>query len=131
MWLCAQLDQVEGGYVGKVTAGELTLSKRSFKVVTECPVIVMFLFQLYPRHIEANAPKLLPLMVEAISIAGPPLEHVPAHLKTTYSDLKAAQVKTVSFLTYLPRHCNCHSLCLGGNPSSIILAFLSGGAERV
>ena len=92
---------VEGGFVGQAKAGELAVSKRSFKVVTECPVIVMFLFQLYPRHIAQNTPKLLPLMVQAISIPGPPLDQVPAHLKGAYSDLKAAQVKTVSFLTYL------------------------------
>lgn len=71
--------------------GQLNPSVRSFKVVTECPLIVMFLFQLYPRFLGVNIPTLLPLMVTTISIPGP--NNVPPHLKQTFSDLKAAQVK--------------------------------------
>ncbi|CAH1449509.1 unnamed protein product [Lactuca virosa] len=43
--------------------------------------------------------QLLPLMVAAISVPGP--DKVPPHLKTHFTELKGAQVKTVSFLTYL------------------------------
>ncbi|KAG8383733.1 hypothetical protein BUALT_Bualt04G0044600 [Buddleja alternifolia] len=92
-------DQVgpSGGYVGPTV--QLNPSTRSFKVVTESPLVVMFLFQLYGRLVQTNIPHLLPLMVAAISVPGP--EKVPPHLKTHFIELKGAQVKTVSFLTYL------------------------------
>ncbi|CAM6100600.1 unnamed protein product [Calypogeia fissa] len=94
------------GYMGQQRSpgggpllGQLNPSTRSFKVVTECPLIVMFLFQLYPRYVQTNIPLLLPLMVNAISITGP--SQVPPNLKNAFAELKGAQVKTVSFLTYL------------------------------
>ncbi|KAK4416821.1 Transformation/transcription domain-associated protein [Sesamum alatum] len=84
-------DQVgpSGGYVG--ATGQLNPSTRSFKVVTESPLVVMFLFQLYGRLVQTNIPHLLPLMVAAISVPGP--EKVPPHLKTHFIELKGAQVK--------------------------------------
>ncbi|KAI9081282.1 hypothetical protein K1719_036782 [Acacia pycnantha] len=81
------------------TGLQLNPSTRSFKIVTESPLVVMFLFQLYSRLVQANIPQLLPLMVAAISVPGP--EKVLPHLKTHFIELKGAQVKTVSFLTYL------------------------------
>ncbi|KAL3525275.1 hypothetical protein ACH5RR_013647 [Cinchona calisaya] len=91
-------DQV-GPSGGHVTHGQLNPSTRSFKVVTESPLVVMFLFQLYSRLVQTNIPHLLPLMVAAISVLGP--EKVAPHLKNHFTELKGAQVKTVSFLTYL------------------------------
>ncbi|XP_075091326.1 uncharacterized protein LOC107801589 isoform X2 [Nicotiana tabacum] len=91
-----QMSTSSGGYFG---AGQLNPSTRSFKIVTESPLVVMFLFQLYSRLVQTNIPHLLPLMVSAISVPGP--EKVPPHLKTHFIELKGAQVKTVSFLTYL------------------------------
>lgn len=82
-----------------VGSGQLNPSTRSFKIVTESPLVVMFLFQLYTKLVQTNIPFLLPTMVEAISIVGP--ETVPPHLKTQFVELKGAQVKTLSFLTYL------------------------------
>ncbi|KAM1426046.1 hypothetical protein TB2_017954 [Malus domestica] len=84
------------GYAG---GGQLNPSTRSFKIITESPLVVMFLFQLYSRLVQTNIPHLLPLMVAAISVPGP--EKVPLHLRTHFIELKGAQVKTVSFLTYL------------------------------
>lgn len=84
---------------GYVASGHLNPSTRSFKIVTESPLVVMFLFQLYSRLVQTNIPHLLPLMVAAISVPGP--ERVPPHLKNHFIELKGAQVKTVSFLTYL------------------------------
>ncbi|GAB2282828.1 hypothetical protein Dimus_017364 [Dionaea muscipula] len=97
-------DQLSGsgsisGGGGSSGNGVLNPSTRSFKVVTESPLVVMFLFQLYSRLVQTNIPHLLPLMVSAISVPGP--EKVPPHLKTQFLELKGAQVKTVSFLTYL------------------------------
>ncbi|CAO2831293.1 unnamed protein product [Amaranthus hypochondriacus] len=90
------LSGVTTGYHG---SGQLNPSTMSFKIVTESPLVVMFLFQLYSRLVQTNIPQLLPLMVAAISVPGP--EKVPPHLKTQFIELKGAQVKTVSFLTYL------------------------------
>ncbi|KHN41897.1 Transformation/transcription domain-associated protein [Glycine soja] len=73
------------------TGSLLNPSTRSFKIVTESPLVVMFLFQLYSRLVQANIPQLLPLMVAAISVPGP--ERVPPHLKTHFIELKGAQVK--------------------------------------
>lgn len=71
--------------------GELNPSTRSFKIVTESPLVVMFLFQLYGRLVQTNIPYLLPLMVAAISVRGP--EKVLPHLKPHFLELKGAQVK--------------------------------------
>ncbi|KAJ7953120.1 Transformation/transcription domain-associated protein [Quillaja saponaria] len=84
---------------GSATIVPLNPSTRSFKIVTESPLVVMFLFQLYSRLVQTNITQLLPLMVAAISVPGP--EKVPPYLKTHFIELKGAQVKTVSFLTYL------------------------------
>lgn len=94
------------GYMGQQRSpgggpllGQLNPSTRSFKVVTECPLIVMFLFQLYPRYVQTNIPLLLPLMVNAISITGP--SQVPPNLKNAFAELKGAQVK-VSYRSFHP-----------------------------
>lgn len=81
------------GYVGN---GQLNPSTRSFKIITESPLVVMFLFQLYSRLVQTNIPHLLPLMVAAISVTGP--EKVPPHLKTHFIELKGAQVKVRYYL---------------------------------
>lgn len=76
--------------------GQLNPSVRSFKIVTESPLVVMFLFQLYSKLVQTNIPILLPLMVTAISVPGP--EKVPSHLKPHYVELKGAQVKVCRLL---------------------------------
>ncbi|KAJ7944172.1 transformation/transcription domain-associated protein-like [Quillaja saponaria] len=86
---------------GSVTVVPLNPSTRSFKIVTESPLVVMFLFQMCSRLVQTNIAQLLPLMVAAISVPGP--EKVPPHLKAHFIELKGAQVKTVSFLIYLLR----------------------------
>lgn len=86
-------DQV-GPPGGHVVQGQLNPSTRSFKVVTESPLVVMFLFQLYSRLVQTNIPHLLPLMVNAISVPGP--EKVAPHLKNHFTELKGAQVKVRS-----------------------------------
>lgn len=85
------------GYAG---SGQLNPSSRSFKIITESPLVVLFLFQLYGRLVQTNIPQLLPLMVAAISVPGP--EKVPPHLKTHFIDLKGAQVKVRGYLIIIP-----------------------------
>lgn len=80
------------GYIG---TGQLNPSTRSFKIITESPLVVMFLFQLYSRLVQTNIPHLLPLMVAAISVAGP--EKVPPTFKNHFIELKGAQVKVSDY----------------------------------
>ncbi|OSX75809.1 hypothetical protein BU14_0219s0009, partial [Porphyra umbilicalis] len=86
---------------------ELIASTHSFKVIIECPLIVMFLFQLYPKFIAENIPVLLPLMVASIEVpvpgaaVAPPQRMARAVRHRLLHDFIAAQVKTVSFLSYL------------------------------
>lgn len=75
--------------------GQLNPSTRSFKIVTESPLVVMFLFQLYGRLVQTNIPNLLPLMVAAISVPGP--DKVPPQSKNHFIELKGAQVKVIYF----------------------------------
>ncbi|CAK9145332.1 unnamed protein product [Ilex paraguariensis] len=108
------------GYVG-----QLNPSTRSFKIVTESPLVVMFLFQLYGRLVQINIPHLLPLMVAAISVPGP--EKVPPHLKTHFIELKGAQVKDCQMNACLKSSVNCtpYSLVRGsGERKHVISAFL-------
>lgn len=75
-------------------------SSKSFKVLTECPLLVMFVFQLYPSLIQPNIKHLRPLMVLAIQYEVPP-HIIPTTPKNVFHEFVAAQVKTVSFLAYL------------------------------
>ncbi|KAJ4867014.1 hypothetical protein Rs2_51449 [Raphanus sativus] len=83
--------------------GKINPSTRSFKIVAESPLVVMFLLQLYSRLVHNNIPALLPLMFDAISVTGP--EKLPSRMKRQFIELKGAQIKTVSFLTYLLKSC--------------------------
>jgi len=68
----------------------------------------MLLFQLYPRYVEANMLNLIPLMIEALKITAPlpNLAALDPIQKGLYGDFIAAQVKTLSFLTYVLRGFN-------------------------
>ncbi len=67
----------------------------SFKVLAECPLTVMLLFQLYPRYIQEFVPQLIKLMIAALSlnlmaIAQQP--HVGA-LRARFAELVLCQVR--------------------------------------
>lgn len=79
----------------------LTRSIDSFKVLTECPLIVMLLFQLYPKF-QKFIPSLVPMMMNTLALQAPP-SNDPA-LRARYKEFIAAQVKTLSLLTYLLRN---------------------------
>ena len=73
----------------------------SFKVLTECPLIVMLLFQLYPEYIQTNIPQLAPLMMGGLALRVPRSAYKLQ--RERYMEFIACQVKTLSFLTYLLR----------------------------
>ena len=89
-------------------------SNSSFRVLTECPLIVMLMFQLYPKFLRSNIPVLINVMMEALALRAPALQSITqesqkldAHGQRLYfsrsRELVAAQAKTLSFLTYLLR----------------------------
>ena len=76
-------------------------SVQSFRVLTECPLIVMLLFQLYPAYISSNIPQLIPIMMRSLSLS--PAPQTRLRFPKRYKELVACQVKSLSFLTYLLR----------------------------
>lgn len=90
-------------------------SNVSFRVLTECPLIVMLMFQLYPKFLKNNIPVLINVMMEAMALRAPPIQsltppnqqNLDSGIKRLYfsrtRELVAAQAKTLSFLTYLLR----------------------------
>jgi transformation/transcription domain-associated protein len=85
-------------------------STASFRVLTECPLIVMLMFQLYPKFLKTNIPVLITVMTEALALRAPPISPSqasdPDQRRFYYArarELVAAQAKTLSFLTYLLR----------------------------
>ncbi len=76
-------------------------SIQSCKVLTECPIIVVLLFQLYPRFVNHNVPAFIPMIVRTLGLS-PPEGAAKTH-PTQFLDFIAAQVKTLSFLAYMMR----------------------------
>lgn len=92
----------------------LPRSNSSFRVLTECPLIVMLLFQLYPRFLRSNISGLIKVMMEALSLRAPKIQVIEQDdqslddasrrlYNSRCRELAAAQAKTLSFLTYLLR----------------------------
>jgi hypothetical protein len=81
-----------------VAAVPLLGCMESFKFLTECPIIVMLMFQLYQQYVQTHIPELVPLMVAALALEPPNMSPL---LMSRFKELLAAQIKTLSFLTYL------------------------------
>lgn len=56
----------------KVTPDYALKSEMSFRILTECPLTVILIFQLYPKFIKSYLMQLLPLMMEALGQRPPP-----------------------------------------------------------
>ncbi|KYR00111.1 protein kinase [Tieghemostelium lacteum] len=76
-------------------------STSSFKVITECPIIVVLLFQLYNQSMGTNVPKFIPLIVSTLGLQAP--ANAAQTYPSLYSDFISAQAKTLSFLAYILR----------------------------
>lgn len=75
---------------GHSSEGTIAKSTESFKVMIECPMIVMVLLQLYQDLLMQPRIKiLLPLMIKTIEIRAP---HGAANKKAVYQEFIAAQV---------------------------------------
>lgn len=91
----------------------------SFKVLSECPIIVVSIFQIYRNTVQPNVRKFVPLIQNVLTLqaAAQQQAHADAAAKGTihtgvspairnraaFGDFITAQVKTMSFLAYLLR----------------------------
>jgi len=91
----------------------------SFKVLAECPIIVVSIFQVYRNTVPVNVKKFVPLIKVVLMLQAKPQEqeHHDAAAKGTiftgvspniknraaFGEFITAQVKTMSFLAYLLR----------------------------
>ena len=92
-----------GGFADAPKSTSLIRSMHSFKVLTECPIIVVLLFQLYPRFLTTNIPKFMPLIVNTLSLQVPQSARTLHH--PAYVDFIASQVKVALFSQFQTEHC--------------------------
>ncbi|KAL6601053.1 hypothetical protein U3516DRAFT_602921 [Neocallimastix sp. 'constans'] len=101
------------------TNNELAKSMYSFKILKECPIIIVLLFQLHKKIFKNNVDSFMPLVIECLELQpeAQKQEHENAKKKgeifigvsskiknrMAYLDLKALQVKTLSFVAYMMR----------------------------
>ena len=84
---------------------------RSCRLLTELPLVMTFLFQVYPKLLAARLPALHTLFLEVIQLPLAPFDtvgSVPPHLRMAYADCRAAQVKAVSFIAFQLRQLQDH-----------------------
>ena len=97
----------------------LQLGMNSFKVLAECPIIVVSLFQKHPLVVRTNVQQFVPLIKGVLLLQAKPQEkaHAEAAARETifagvspliknraaFGEFITAQVKTMSFLAYLLR----------------------------
>ncbi|KAK9238263.1 hypothetical protein V1525DRAFT_117414 [Lipomyces kononenkoae] len=104
---------------GDAPAKTLPKSMFSFRVLTECPIIVVLLFSTHKQSVNDNLPVFVPLIIEMLSLQAAP--QAEAHTaaasrgeiytsvspaiknRTAFGEFITAQVKTMSFLAYVLR----------------------------
>ena len=71
-------------------------SVESFKVLTECPIIVMLLFQFYPRFVGKTMSQMVPVMLNTLSLSpsvAPNSGTIYPQQKQRFREFMAAQVR--------------------------------------
>ncbi|KAI9486745.1 MAG: hypothetical protein EXX96DRAFT_53394 [Benjaminiella poitrasii] len=97
----------------------LPKSMFSFKVLTECPIITVLLFQTHRRYATENIIKFVPLIFQILNLQAKPQAEAASAAqargevfvgvsseirnRSVYNDFIVAQVKTMSFLAYILR----------------------------
>lgn len=92
----------------------------SFKVLTECPIIVVLLYSTHPALADDSIEQFLTHIIEILKLQAPPQANAHAAAanrkeiytsispqiknRAVYGDFITAQVKTMSFVAYTPRH---------------------------
>ncbi|KAG9241802.1 hypothetical protein BJ878DRAFT_544879 [Calycina marina] len=79
----------------------LSKGMASFKVLAECPIIVVSIFQVYRTSVSANVKLFVPLIKSVLMLQAKPQEH--AHKDAALKGQIHTGVKTMSFLAYLLR----------------------------
>ena len=105
--------------IDQQTTRPLLKGMQSFKVLAECPIIVVSLFQAHRNSVHANVKRFVPLIKAVLQLQAKPQEK--AHLeaaergevftgvskdiknRAAFGEFITAQVKTMSFLAYLLR----------------------------
>ena len=73
----------------------------SLKVLSELPIIVVLMYQLYKINVEKELNNFIPLIMNTINLQ-PTLDRSTGHFnKEIYVDFNAAQIKALSFLAYV------------------------------
>lgn len=107
-------------FVNEASNKPLQKSLYSFKVLTECPIMVVLLHTKYNDLVVQTLPKLLPHIFDVLKLQAPPQAraHAAAQARgelytsispqiknrAAYGDFFLAQVKTMSFVAYTLRH---------------------------
>ncbi|KAL5037675.1 transcription-associated protein 1 [Batrachochytrium dendrobatidis] len=104
---------------GLASQKTICLSMFSFKVLTECPIIIALLFQIHRKFVTPNVPQFVPYIVKVLMLQ--PYQQQQAHQNAEangtiflgmspdikdaalYVEFKSLQVKTVSFIAYILR----------------------------
>lgn len=87
----------------------LAKSMSSFKVLTECPIIIVLLFSTYRQIVQTNLVQFTPAIIDMLSLQGntagsKTLVISPDGEKhRVFADFLLAQIKTLSFLAYVLR----------------------------
>jgi len=92
-----------GGNVEATAGNHLSRATESLLVLTECPPLVLLLFQLYPRSIVRNISFLMPVMMAMIKMSPPQPGRNEKTAASSYRDFFASQVKALSLVSQLVR----------------------------
>lgn len=107
-------------FVTETSNKPLQKSISSFKVLTECPIIVVLLYSSHRDLVEKSLNQFIPLIIEVLKLQAPPQANAHAAAaargeiytsispqiknRAAYGEFITAQVKTMSFIAYALRH---------------------------
>lgn len=96
---------IYGSNVPPPSSTQFVRSVESFKVLTECPIIVMLLFQFYPRFVAKTIHQMVPVMLNTLSLSPTvaPNTVVYPQQRQRYREFLAAQVDS-HHLHYAQQH---------------------------
>lgn len=84
----------------RATYNVIPRGSQSLKVLAECPVNAILMFQLNKTLLNQDIPQLIPLIANLISLEPSDEQRLNENNKEIYADFVLAQVKTLSFLVY-------------------------------
>ena len=103
---------------GKPTT--LVKGVESFKFVGECPVLLMFFLQVYPKSSQRMLPSLIQYILIYLDLGNSPQTNTllnTSAAKEKFRDLVSAQVKSLTFVSYIIR---AHSDFMRQHESAIV-----------